>query len=63
VPIPRFEARFYLQNSGFQQYPDGAQRALVAGPPMRQRMSDNAVLTIVSAFYAIVVFALKFRRA
>jgi hypothetical protein len=30
---------------------------------MLQRMSDAALLTIVSAFYAIAVFALKCRRA
>jgi hypothetical protein len=30
---------------------------------MLQRLSDDAVLTIVSAVYAIAVFALKFRRA
>jgi hypothetical protein len=31
--------------------------------PMLQRMSDTAVLTVVSALYAIAVFVLKRRRA
>jgi hypothetical protein len=30
---------------------------------MLQRMSDNAVLTVVSILYAIAILALKFRRA
>lgn len=43
---------------------DGRMRALLpCSLPMLQRIADTAVLTVISALYAMAVFALKFRQA